>query len=160
MTQWGLLTKTCDLVLSDSWYIYHWILPVHESYVQYMHLIKATIWAFWSTYLFLHCSLWVLPCHSDHICSSCWLEEGSEKSRNLVEQQSIQPLSQTHEGSCIHTYHLTGLHKPLTAPWTSSQPLLCSLGFYQGATSRPAFCTCSRTEGRCCLMELKQTMLP
>lgn len=39
-----------------------------------------------STYLFLHCSLSVPVCHSDHICSSCWLEEESETTQFRIKK--------------------------------------------------------------------------
>ena len=39
-----------------------------------------------STYLFLHCFLSVPVCHSDHICSSCWLEEESETTQFRIKK--------------------------------------------------------------------------
>lgn len=118
-------------------------------------------------YLFHHCSLSAPLCHSDHINSSCLLKQGSDKFQklktncgetviNTIKYRNTRITEETE--LCVFTEstqwkltvahrcdtnHQTGLHKPLTTPWTSSQPPLCSPGFYLGATSGPAFCTCT-----------------
>lgn len=113
-----------------------------------------------STHLCPHCFLSVPPCRSGRRCSSCWLQQVrmNQSALGVNTQQNEHPLSyavsrvqeEWHDNPMITTetfgvvvsYRQTGLHKPPTAPWTSSQPPLCSLGFCQGATSGQASCTC------------------
>lgn len=134
-------------------------------------------------YLFHRCSLSAPLCHNDHIYSSCLLKQESDKFQKLKTNcgrtviNTIQKYKDHRRDSRVFslsrpqwkhtvthrcdTNHQTGLHKPPTTPWTSSQPPLCSLGFYLGATSGPAFCTCTpEVKGAVAVKTMKAWLLP
>lgn len=103
-------------------------------------------WWTWCPVRFIKNSCDSDPNENLHSCRCCYSSDGDgcvAVSSSLWLLLSVFPCGP----SCV-TNRQTGLHKPRTAPWTSSQPLLCYRGFCQGATWGRAFCTCMRTEGK------------